>query len=146
MSIFAELGRGIETRSEMATREVARRIAEALPPDRAIALSGELGAGKTAFVRGLAAAWSARDPVTSPSYTLWSIYRGERMLVHVDAYRLSTSGAWDALMIEDFLETPWCLAVEWPEHVADRLPDDTLWLRFEMTGDETRRITTTAPT
>lgn len=140
MNIFAELERGIETGSEAATRELARRLAAALPPDRALALSGGLGAGKTVFVRGLAAAWAARDPVTSPSYNLCNLYRGDRLLAHVDAYRLSTPGAWDALMIEDFLQSPWCLAIEWPEHVADRLPEDTLWLRFEVTGEETRRI------
>jgi tRNA threonylcarbamoyladenosine biosynthesis protein TsaE len=144
MSIFPELERGIETDSEAATRTWARRIAGALPPDSTIALSGELGAGKTAFVRGLAAAWNARDAVTSPSYTLCNIYRGDRVLVHVDAYRLSQPGAWDTLMIDDFLKPPWCLAVEWPENVADRLPSDALWLRFEITGESTRRITASA--
>jgi len=144
MSIFAELQSGITTTSEEETHRVARDLAHALPPECTLALSGDLGAGKTTFVRGLARAWAVRDPVTSPSYTLCNLYRGDRLLVHVDAYRLSTPDAWESLMIEDFLRAPWCIAVEWPEHVVPALPLDALWLRFEIATGGNRTITSGA--
>lgn len=143
-SIFAELAAGVVASTETDTRQLAARIAAALPADRTLALSGDLGAGKTTFVKGLAAAWSVSEAVTSPSYTLCNLHRGTRLLVHVDAYRLARAADWDALMIEDFLATPWCLAVEWPERVRDRIASDALWLRFDMNADGSRTIRSTA--
>jgi tRNA threonylcarbamoyladenosine biosynthesis protein TsaE len=104
------------------TRTAGRTLAEGLPPDSVVALAGPMGAGKTTFVQGMAAAWSITEPVTSPTYTLYTIYQGTRQLIHVDAYRLDTPDAWDSLMIEPFLASPWCLAIEWPENLA-ALPD-----------------------
>ncbi|MGJ3242008.1 MAG: tRNA (adenosine(37)-N6)-threonylcarbamoyltransferase complex ATPase subunit type 1 TsaE [Opitutales bacterium] len=105
-----------------ATRMAGRVLAESLPGDTVVALSGPMGAGKTTFVQGMAAAWSIPGPVTSPTYTLYQIHAGDRQLVHVDACRLDSPDAWDSLMIEPFLQTPWCLAIEWPENL-DTLPD-----------------------
>jgi tRNA threonylcarbamoyladenosine biosynthesis protein TsaE len=143
-SIFTELADGVVARDESETRAVAARLAAAWPVDRALALSGDLGAGKTTFVKGLAAAWDVREMVTSPSFTVCNIHRGSRLLVHVDAYRLPSADAWDGLMIEDFLAPPWCLVVEWPERVRDRLPPDAVWLRIDMRDDGTRLVRTTA--
>lgn len=140
MSIFVELATGVVARTENDTRELAARIADALPADRTLALSGDLGAGKTTFVKGLAAAWHVTESVTSPSFTLCNLHRGSRLLVHVDAYRLARPDDWDALMIEDFLVSPWCLAIEWPERVRARIPGDALWLHFEMNLDGSRAI------
>jgi tRNA threonylcarbamoyladenosine biosynthesis protein TsaE len=145
MSIFADLAAGIVAREEAETRAVAARLAAQLPIDCVLALSGDLGAGKTTFVKGLAAAWGVRETVTSPSFTVCNLHRGSRLLVHVDAYRLASAEAWDSLMIEDFLVSPWCLAVEWPERVSDRLSSDMLWLRLEMDADGARTIRTTRP-
>jgi tRNA threonylcarbamoyladenosine biosynthesis protein TsaE len=105
-----------------------------------VALSGDLGAGKTTFVQGLAAAWDVREAVTSPSFTVCNLHRGARLLVHVDAYRLERAEDWDGLMIEEFLRSPWCLVVEWPERVRSRLPADALWLRLEARPDGSREI------
>lgn len=146
MSIFDELARGVTLPDEDATQSLAARLAKALAPDRTLALSGELGAGKTTFVRGLARAWHVRDVVTSPSFTLCNIYRGDRLLVHVDAYRLGEASGWESLMIEDFLESPWCVAVEWPENVAGSLPEDALWLRFETLPTGGRVVQRADPT
>lgn len=145
MSIFAELAKGVHAPHEADTRRLAAALAAALPPDRVVALSGELGAGKTTFVKGLAEAFGVREAVTSPSFTVCNLHRGaQRLLVHVDAYRLPDAAAWDTLMIEEFLASPWCLAVEWAELVASRLPENTCWLRFEMRADGARMIRTVA--
>lgn len=135
MSIFDDLRAGITTDSEEATLEIARAFARALPIDAVLALSGDLGAGKTTFVRGLARAWGINGPITSPSYTLVNIHRGDRTLVHVDAYRLETPAAVDALMIEDFLQSPYTLAIEWPEKMGDWIPDSALCLRLDLHPD-----------
>lgn len=135
MSIFDDLRSGITTGSEDETVEIARAFAHALPVDTVLALSGDLGAGKTTFVRGLARTWAIEGPITSPSYTLVNIHRGDRTLVHVDGYRLETPAAVDALMIEDFLQSPYTLAVEWPEKLGDWMPDSALRLRLELHPD-----------
>lgn len=140
MSIFAELEAGITAATEAETRALAARLAAALPPDHVLALSGDLGAGKTTFVKGLAAAWGVHETVTSPSFAVCNLHRGSRLLVHVDAWRLGGPEEWEALMVEDFLTPPWCLAVEWPERISGILPADTLWLELAITPDGARRI------
>jgi tRNA threonylcarbamoyladenosine biosynthesis protein TsaE len=112
-----------------------------LPEDSQLALSGDLGSGKTTFVRGLARAWSIDDPITSPTFTLVNIYRGRRTLLHIDAHRLDTPDAMEALMIEDFLTSPYCLAVEWPEHTGDWLSEDHLTVRLERLPDGRHSLT-----
>ncbi|TVP79194.1 MAG: tRNA (adenosine(37)-N6)-threonylcarbamoyltransferase complex ATPase subunit type 1 TsaE, partial [Puniceicoccaceae bacterium] len=116
-----------------------------LPPDTVLALHGDLGVGKTTFVRGLARAWAIKESITSPSYNLYSIYSGERQLVHFDAYRLASEADLDALMIEDFLQSPWCFAVEWPERIADALPADTWHLYLSIENDQSHKIRLVIP-
>lgn len=140
MSIFADLARGIVAPAESDTRAVAERLAGAIAPDATLALSGDLGAGKTTFVKGLAAAWNVREPVTSPSFAVFNIHRGDRLLAHVDAYRLTEAAQWESLMVEEFLISPWCLAVEWPEHVREFLPTDALWLSMKIDSSGSRLI------
>ncbi|MBL4576773.1 MAG: tRNA (adenosine(37)-N6)-threonylcarbamoyltransferase complex ATPase subunit type 1 TsaE, partial [Opitutaceae bacterium] len=133
MSIFDQLKNGIETNSGEETQAVAAEFARNLPPDVTIAFSGDLGVGKTTFIQGMAATWNIPDPVTSPSFNLYNIYRGEnRLLVHLDAYRIVQPEQFDSLMIEDFLESPYCLAVEWPENAAGWLPADAIWLTLSI--------------
>lgn len=140
MSIFDELAVGVVAFTAADTRAIARRVAMELPPDQTLALAGDLGTGKTTFVQGLAAAWGVREPITSPSFTVCNIHRGDRLLVHVDAYRLEDPGDWDGLMVEEFLASPWCLAIEWPASIGDRIPTDTRWIRFEMKSGDRRFI------
>ena len=100
---------GICSRSTAQTEAVGTQIGAMLPIDSVLALHGDLGVGKTTLVRGLASAWGIREPITSPTFNLYTIYIGKRQLVHFDAYRLSCSTDLDALMIEDFLLSPWPL-------------------------------------
>lgn len=130
MNILDRLRAGVATTSSAETQELAEALAEVLPENAVLALEGDLGAGKTTFVGGLARKWGIVEPVTSPTYNLFSIYKGNRMLAHLDAYRLQDAADMDALMLEEFLVPPYCLAVEWPSRIHEWLPENTLWLSF----------------
>jgi tRNA threonylcarbamoyladenosine biosynthesis protein TsaE len=136
---------GICSHTAAETETLAAALAEQLPSDTVLALHGDLGAGKTTFVRGMARAWGIEEAVTSPTYNLFTIYSGTRQLVHLDAYRLESGYHLDALMIEDFLKSPWCFAVEWPEHIPDALPEDTWHLYMTINTDQTHQIKLTTP-
>lgn len=123
-NICARLRTGLRSSSAAETRALAEELAGALPPDTVLALHGDLGVGKTTFVQGLARGFGITGPVTSPTFALYSVYQGRRQLVHLDAYRIESPRELDDLLIEDFLTSPWCLAVEWPEKVASWLPAD----------------------
>jgi tRNA threonylcarbamoyladenosine biosynthesis protein TsaE len=140
-SILARLAAGWVTDSALETEAAGAALAAVLPPDTVLALHGDLGAGKTTFVRGLARAWDEPGPVTSPTFNYFLIYRGRRQLVHLDAYRLARPEDFDSLLIDEFLESPWCLAVEWPENLGGRLPENA-WHLFFATPEETRRVLT----
>ena len=129
------------TNSPEETERVGARLGEILPPGTVIAYEGDLGAGKTAFTRGLARGLGYRDPVTSPTYTIVNEYLGGRSpLFHFDMYRLSScDDLWD-IGWEDYLERGGICAVEWSENVADAL-EGAIRIRIEKTGDESRRIT-----
>ena len=131
-----ELAKGIRTGSAQATEAIGAELASHLPANCVLALHGDLGVGKTTLVRGIARAWRIDEPVTSPTYNLFTLYQGSRQLVHLDAYRLESPAALDALMIEDFLQSPWCLAVEWPEKIADSIPDDAWHLDLGIVADQ----------
>ncbi len=131
---------GICSRSAAETEELAARIGAILPVDTVLALHGNLGAGKTTFVRGLARAWSIQEAITSPTFNLYKIYKGDRQLIHLDAYRLGSGADLDALMIEDFLQPPWCFAVEWPERIPDALPQDAWHLYLTINEDQSHQI------
>ncbi len=122
-SICDRLRAGVTTASADETRELARELAAVLPVDTVLALHGTLGVGKTTFVQGLARGLGVTEAVTSPTFNLLTLHKGgTRLLAHLDAYRLNDAREAEALMLEDFLVSPWCLAVEWPENIAAWLP------------------------
>lgn len=135
-----KLRKTVVTQSAARTRALAKAFAAELPPDCVLALHGDLGSGKTTFVSGLAEGWGIPGPVTSPTFNLLVIHRGARMLAHLDAYRLKSAEDMEALMLEEFLKSPWCLAVEWPENVAEWLPADALHLYLADLGDGRRSL------
>ena len=140
IDLIKNLISGICSRSTAETEAVGKRLGTILPNDSVLALHGDLGVGKTTLVRGLARAWGIKEAVTSPTFNLYTIYNGDRQLVHFDAYRLSCSADLDALMIEDFLLSPWCLAVEWPERISEALPQGTWHLQLIINADQTHTI------
>lgn len=140
MSIIGDLTTGVATTSAEDTEALAAELALALPQDTVLALHGDLGVGKTTLIRGLARAWEISEPVTSPTFNLYKIYQGSRQLIHLDAYRLGSADDLDALMITDFMRSPWCFAVEWPERIRGAIPDDAWHLHLEITPKMSHRI------
>jgi tRNA threonylcarbamoyladenosine biosynthesis protein TsaE len=135
-NIYDKLRAGVTTASADETHALAAEFAAALPADATLALHGDLGVGKTTFVQGLAHGFGVSEQVTSPTFTIFTLHRGARTLVHLDAYRLNSAAQIDALMLEDFLVAPYCLAVEWPENIAAWLPATTLHLDLGIAPDE----------
>ena len=129
------------TNSPRETEAVGAALAKQLKPGSIIAYTGDLGAGKTAFTRGLARGLGCTDPVTSPTYTIVNEYLSGRLpLFHFDMYRLASSDdLWD-IGWEDYLDRGGVCAVEWSENVADAM-ENAIWVRIEKTGDDSRRIT-----
>lgn len=125
------------------TVQIGTLLGEVLRPGDVLCLSGSLGAGKTALTRGIAAGWGAREPVTSPTFTLVHEHTragdGQR-LYHIDSYRLNGSGdAW-SIGLEDIVYSDDVAVIEWAEHVRDLLPDDCLWVTFVMLDNSDRRL------
>lgn len=140
-SPLEQLHAGLTTASAAETQELAARFAARLPPDAVLALHGDLGVGKTTFVQGLARGLGVTEPVTSPTFNIFVVHRGAtRTLVHLDAYRLTGPEQLDALMLEDFLRPPFCLAVEWPDRVAAWLPPGTIHLELGITAGDRHTV------
>jgi len=129
------------TNSPAETETVGAALARQLQPGTVIAYRGDLGAGKTAFTRGLARGLGCTDLVTSPTFTIVNEYLSGRMpLFHFDMYRLrSSDDLWD-IGWEDYLDRCGVCAVEWSENVADAM-EDAIFVTIEKTGDESRHIT-----
>ena len=129
------------TNSPAETERIGAFLAEKLQPGTVIAYRGDLGAGKTAFTRGIAKGLGCRDCVTSPTYTIVNEYLSGRMpLFHFDMYRLaSADDLWD-IGWEDYLDRGGVCAVEWSENVEEALERFVL-VNIEKIGDESRRIT-----
>ena len=129
------------THSPAETERLGEKLAEKLTPGAVLAYRGELGAGKTAFTRGLARGLGYTDPVTSPTYTIVNEYLGGRLpLFHFDMYRLSSAeDLWD-IGWEDYLDRGGVCAVEWSENVEEALPD-AITVTIRKVDDTTRQIT-----
>ena len=135
-NICDRLRAGVITASADATRALAEELAAALPPDSTLALHGDLGVGKTTFVQGLAHGLGIAGQVTSPTFNIFTLHRGRTNLLHLDAYRLENARQVEDLLLADFMISPWCLAVEWPEKIAAWLPPETLHLELGIAADE----------
>jgi len=141
MNICAKLRRGITTGSAEQTRTLAAELAAALPPDATLALHGDMGVGKTTFVQGLAHGLGVHEQVTSPTFAIYSVYQGKaRRLVHLDAYRLENEQQLEPLLLEEFLVSPYCLAVEWPEKTGAWLPKDAWHLTLSIEDGDKHRL------
>lgn len=125
---------------EADTAAVAGRLAAEVRAGDVIVLTGELGAGKTRFVGGLAAGLGVAEQVVSPSFVLVRQYRsGFLPVIHVDAYRLSTLNEFDDLDVHE-LAADGVLVIEWGEAVATGLPKDLLTIAFSTAEDESRTL------
>ena len=134
------------TNSPAETEKVGEAMGKRLQPGDVIAYRGDLGAGKTAFTRGLAKGLGAAEPVTSPTYTIVNEYLSGRIpLFHFDMYRLPSSDSLFDIGWDDYLERGGVCAVEWSENVEDALEDPIL-VTIEKLDENARRITVTGGT
>lgn len=133
-------------KSEKETRKFGAAVGARVVAGTVIAIRGELGAGKTCFVKGLAAGLGI-DPaqVTSPSYTIVHEHQGRLPLYHIDLYRLDREGEALTLGLEEYFEAGGVCAVEWAERAPELIPEEALQLDIQVTGPEDRRATLEIP-
>lgn len=118
------------SRSPEETRALAARLTERLKPGDVLALHGELGAGKTCFIQGLAQGLAVNQPVSSPTYTLVNEYQGDMPLYHIDLYRLRNVDEALDMGLDEYLDGPGITAIEWAERAETALPARTLHIRL----------------
>lgn len=139
-SVLEALKKGILTSSAEETISIGEQLAKALAPDTSLALYGDLGVGKTTFVKGIAKGLNIKNSITSPTFNLFSIYNGEKQLLHLDAYRLSPEQSIESLMIDDFLKSPYLCVVEWPDNVPELIDANTLKLQLSIQTKSTQHF------
>ena len=129
------------TNSPLETEAIGAALGKILPAGTVVAYRGDLGAGKTAFTRGLAKGLGCTDLVTSPTYTIVNEYLGGRLpLFHFDMYRLRSSDDLFDIGWDDYLDRNGICAVEWSENVDDAM-EGAVCITIEKLGEDTRRIT-----
>ncbi|MEP7136422.1 MAG: tRNA (adenosine(37)-N6)-threonylcarbamoyltransferase complex ATPase subunit type 1 TsaE [Chloroflexota bacterium] len=123
------------------TRRLGMRLGEVLQAGDLICLQGDLGAGKTTFVQGIAHGWGSLDSVSSPTFILVNIYRrsDHGQLFHMDAYRLDSTPEAEELDLDSMLAEG-ALIIEWPERMAGLIPAERLWVNLEHVDDEERQM------
>ncbi len=131
----------INTDSPKQTEELGQKLGKLLEPADVVCLIGELGAGKTAFTRGLGQGWGTTARVTSPTFTLINEYarpNDGRILFHLDCYRLTNDDDVETIGLEDILAADGAVVIEWPQVASGWLPDDRLSIEIEHVDEETR--------
>jgi tRNA threonylcarbamoyladenosine biosynthesis protein TsaE len=129
------------SRSPEQTRRIGMRLGRTLEAGDVICLQGDLGAGKTTFVQGVAQGWGSLDAVSSPTFILVNVYRrgDEAHLFHMDAYRLDSTPEAEELDLDEMLaQGP--LLIEWPERINGLVPEERLWIHFEHVDEEEREM------
>lgn len=134
----------VSTHSAEQTQRLGEALAQVLQPGDVIWLRGELGAGKTTLAQGIARGLGVSEPVISPTFTLIREHRGRLPFFHADAYRLEGTEQAADLGLQEYFERGGVFAIEWPEHIADALPEERLEVLLENGADEHRRVTITA--
>jgi len=136
----------ISTGSLEETRELGRKIGSLLKTGAVLALTGELGSGKTVFTQGLARGLDIPDEyyITSPTYTLINEYPGRLTLFHVDLYRISDSSEYDEIGLYEVLESDSVVAIEWANMLPENILDSYIGIDIKITGKDSRDILVSA--
>ena len=136
------------SRSPEQTRRIGKRLGEVLEMGDVICLQGDLGAGKTTLVQGIAQGWGSLDSVSSPTFILVNVYRRadqsrggvtQPLLFHMDAYRLDSTPEAEELDLDSMLAQG-ALLVEWPERMNGLIPKERLWVNLEHIDEEEREM------
>jgi tRNA threonylcarbamoyladenosine biosynthesis protein TsaE len=130
-----------ETASAKETEAAAAELAARLRPGDTVLVSGELGSGKTTFVRGACRALGVEDVVTSPTFTIGHLYRGRVEVAHLDLYRVPTLAGEDPALLDDYLTPERVGFVEWPDAAEPRVPRIAARVRLEHLGGDRRVLT-----
>ena len=130
----------VETHSEAETEALGERLAKCLRAGAVVALYGDLGAGKTAFVRGMARGLDIRESVSSPTFTIVNEYPGDPALFHFDMYRLKNAEELYGIGWEDYLDRNGICVTEWSERIEEALPEDAVRVRIERLSDTDRAV------
>jgi tRNA threonylcarbamoyladenosine biosynthesis protein TsaE len=130
----------IETTRPEETEAAGAELAARLRPGDVVLVTGELGSGKTTFVRGACRALGVTDPVTSPTFTIGHIYEGSVEVAHLDLYRLLSLSGEDPGLLDDYLTPQRIGFVEWPEAAAPRLERVAARVAMEHLGEDRRGI------
>ena len=133
------------THSETETEALGEKLAPRFRPGDVVALYGDLGAGKTAFVRGMARGLKSPNRVTSPTFTIVNEYEGEIPLFHFDMYRLGGADELFGIGWDDYLARGGICVVEWSENVEDIFDGTEYSVTIEKLSEDDRKITVTAP-
>jgi len=126
------------TNSEKETLDIAYKLASSIKGNRVICLNGELGAGKTAFVKGFCSFFGITE-ISSPTFTLVNEYEGNRSVFHFDVYRLADEDEFYAIGGEEYFEKGICI-IEWSDVIKEAMPEDAIDVRIEKLGENTRKI------
>ncbi len=129
-----------KTSSVAETQALAVAFSRVLKPGMVLAYFGGLGAGKTAFTRGLAKGLNVKGEVSSPTFALVHEYQGDPPLIHFDMYRISSEDDLYTTGYFDYLDGNNIVAIEWSENIEDFLPENTIRISFEITGENSRWI------
>jgi tRNA threonylcarbamoyladenosine biosynthesis protein TsaE len=142
MPVFPANSFDFLSHSSEQTRRLGMRLGALLQPGDVVCLQGELGAGKTTFVQGLAAGWGSLDDVSSPTFILVNLYRRADggQLFHFDTYRIESAPEAEELDLDAML-TAGPLVIEWPERMESLLPAARLWIRLDYVDDDRRQLT-----
>lgn len=129
--------------SEDQTLHIAEGLGKKLRAGTVVALQGEIGSGKTVFIKGLCCGLGVKDPdsVKSPTFVLLHIYKGRVPIHHFDLYRLERVRDLDAIGFDEFVSNPQAISlVEWADRAPKRIPKNALWIRLKITSTTSRQI------
>ena len=126
------------TNSEFETIEIAQNIESEKFPNMVICLNGELGSGKTMFVKGIANALGINEVITSPTFNIIKEYEGELPLFHLDVYRLDETS--NDIGIEEYFSKGGIVVIEWAENIKDILPEERLDVKIKVLGENKRSL------
>jgi tRNA threonylcarbamoyladenosine biosynthesis protein TsaE len=132
----------LQTKSTLKTIQIGKNIGSLLLPGDVVALVGELGTGKTQFIKGLAAGVGIGKPhyISSPSFTLINEYSGRVPFYHIDLFRLNSEREAEELGLEEYFQSGGITAIEWADKIPSLLPKEILWIHVQYTGRYTRSL------